>query len=272
MLPDFFEKVESKIQKEVEIGNTVFFSQLANNLEQKTYETIKEYVAKSQRSIHEIQIGFDKFPALLSLYLTVSISRNLGEHFRIYTHIENAFNIELISELQKKKLWKSFRNACKKIGLDVSPRTSGTHFMVNEYLRQCGYPLNYVDILVNRCMTLGGQVGFPDKDDPDSLRVWHDDLLRSFNVNFPKSALRILENDLESYYIQKFIEVLENPSDIVNFNNFQIKIAEHLNSEQNIQHKSTKTLDIPRIVFQDGLIGIRLNSPNSTDWNIITDN
>jgi len=160
----------------------------------------------------------------------------------------------------------------KKIGLDVSPRTSGTHFMVNEYLRQCGYPLNYVDILVNRCMTLGGQVGFPDKDDPDSLRVWHDDLLRSFNVNFPKSALRILENDLESYYIQKFIEVLEDPSDIANFNHFQIKIAEYLNSEQNIQHKSSKTLDIPRIIFQDGLIGIRLNSPNSTDWSIITDN
>lgn len=272
MLPDFFEKVESKIQKEVETGNTVFFSQLVNNLEQSTYETIKEYVAKSQRSIHEIQIGFGKYPGLLSLYLTVSISRNIGEHFRIYPHIENAFNIELGSDLKKKKLWKSFRDACKKIGLEVSPRTSGTHFMVNEYLRQCGYPLNYVELLVNRCMILGGQVGFPDKDDPEALKIWHEDLLRSFNVNFPKSALRILENDFESYYIQKFIEVLEDPSNHANFNNFQIKISESLNTEQNIQHKSSKTLDIPRIIFQDGLIGIRLNSPNSPDWSIITDN
>ena len=272
LLPLFFEPIEVKIQNQIDTGNTVFFSQLINNLEQKTYDTIQQYISKEKRSIEEIEFGFFKYPCILSLYLTVTISRNISEHFKIYPHIEEAFNIELSTDTRKKKFWMSFRNACKKIGLDISPRTSGTHFMVNEYLRQCGYPLRSVDILVKRCLFLGNQVGFPDKDDIESLRIWHEDLLRSFNTNFPKTALRILENDYDSYYIQKILEVIDNTTDQSSFNQFQLKVAEFLNTEQSFQKQSSKALDIPRLVFQDGIIGIRLSNPNNTDWSIVTDN
>ncbi|NCC83327.1 MAG: hypothetical protein EOM03_04260 [Clostridia bacterium] len=272
LLPHLFLPIEEKIQKQVNTGNTIFFSQLINNLEQKTYESIQQDITKKKRLIEEIELGFYKYPCILSLYLTVTISRNISENFAIYPHIETAFNIELNSDTKKKKFWLSFRNACKTIGLDISPRTSGTHFMVNEYLRQCGYPLRSVDILVKRCLLLGNQVGFPDKDDTESLRIWNEDLLRSVNANFPKTALRILENDYDSYYIQKILEVLENRTDHNDYNQFQIKVAEFINAEQISQKQSSKTLDIPRLVFQDGLIGIRLNNPSNTDWSIATDN
>jgi hypothetical protein len=84
--------------------------------------------------------------------------------------------------------------------------------------------------------------------------------------------LRILENDFESYYIQNFLEVFDDPTDQTKFTQFQVKVAEYLNTEQDIQKQSSKVLDIPRLIFQDGLIGIRLNNPNNTDWSIVTDN
>lgn len=272
LIPVFFKSIEEKIQNQIDAGNTIFFSQLINNLEEKTYDTIYKYISNRQRKIEEIEFGFLQYPCILSLYVTVTISRNIGDQFKIYPYLENAFNIEFNTEIKKKKFWLSFRYACKKIGLEVSPRTSGTHFMVNEYLRQCGFPLKNTDIFVKRCLLLGNQVGFPDKDDTESLRIWHEDLLRSFNVNFPKTALRILENDFESYYIQNFLEVFDDPTDQTKFTQFQVKVAEYLNTEQDIQKQSSKVLDIPRLIFQDGLIGIRLNNPNNTDWSIVTDN
>ena len=132
LLPIFFKSIEEKIQNQIDSGNTIFFSQLINNLEEKTYDTIHKYISNQKRRIEEIEFGFFQYPCILSLYVTVTISRNIGDQFKIYPYLENAFNIEFNTDIKKKKFWLSFRNACKKIGLEVSPRTSGTHSMVNE--------------------------------------------------------------------------------------------------------------------------------------------
>lgn len=271
MLPSFFKESEQQIQENTRSESSTFFNNLINKLESSTYDSLKKYITQNRRSIDEIQLGFHLYPGLLCLYLIVTISRSYGDHFKIYPYLEEAFNISF-TEQRKRVLWKSFRSACRKLDFDVSPRTFGPHFMVNEYLRQCGYPLHYVDLLVNQCIRLGNQVGFPDKDDVESLRIWHEDLLRSFNVNYPKPALRILENDFESYYIQNILEVLDESIPESEFNEFQKRVIKALGSSEKAHSTKSKSLDIPRVVFKDGLIGVHVTNPSSGQWKIMSDN
>jgi len=41
----------------------------------------------------------------------------------------------------KERLWSAFRRAILKVGMRPLLRTSGTHYMADEYVRQAGVPL-----------------------------------------------------------------------------------------------------------------------------------
>jgi hypothetical protein len=266
MLPELFRTIEDDLQKKVRDGAAPFLSLFVGDILPSTSSRLKELFASSGESIDELEDNFVFFPALTASHLTASLAQNIGDHFKIYPHIEEAFGIDLRNEALKNRLWQSFRRACQHLGLDVSPRTSGPHYMVSEYLRQTGFPLRYTENLVHRCLQLGKRVGFPDPDDPDGLRLWQETLLTDRISGFPKTARRVIELDHTSYYLQEFLEVLDGTKSKDACSQFQQEVVRVLTDKTETESRASRQILIPRVVYRDGVIGALLPQRSDLNW------
>lgn len=269
MLPKLLQDIEEELQEKIRKGTAPFLSLFEDQIPTNIRKDIKDYFCKPQkRTIDYIVAEFHIWPALMSMYLTSELNTNLHEHFKIYPHLEKAFGISLNREKQKRKLWIGFRSACAYLDLPVSPRVSGTHYMVTEYLRQMGVPLAYAGELARRMQRLGNKIGMPDFDDPSSLRLWRDELLQSLTPPFPVTARQAIELDYQAYYVQLFLDLLEKDEAEESVDDpFQKQMLEALNEAS----KGFKRLGVPRVVYHDDIIHVLLPKGDTQEWRVEID-
>ena len=265
--PERFYSKEKDLQEKIKSGEYPFLGLFADDLQTETRDIILYRLNRKQSPVGSFASGMLYFPALLSTYLVIHLMEGFGNTgiFDVYSHIKRAIGTDIPLN-QRQLLWDSFRSACLSLGLSVSPKTSGSHYMANEYLRQTGIPLNYISTLTDKMLKYSIDVGLPDEDDTDAIKLWQEGLLARLTPPFPQTARQAFELDENGYYVQLFTRLLHQREVRVRGAS---KVEDlMLDVIQGGGHQGkTKHISIPQIVLRDYQMGIIL--PEGT-WTIST--
>src|SRR5690606_29955850 len=102
------------------------------------------------------------------------------------------------------------------LGIQPLPRVSGSHFMVDEYVRQAGVPIAFADDLAMRMLQVAKRFGLPDEDDQEGLLSWQSTLLNKLGPPFSVTARKAVERDAIGFYTRAFLRVHMNGGQAVN--------------------------------------------------------
>lgn len=268
MPPKMWQAYEKDLFEKISESDSPFLGLYANYFNDLVRENIISVIQHSYDPFRKYIESLIYFPAILSTLLVVQLLEDFGQHgyFEVYPFIEKIFGKEL-TQSQKQKLWGAFRRACLKLGLSISPRTWGANFMVEEYLRQAGLPLRYVDKFTEKAIRYANQAGVPDIDDPESLKLWQDGLIERLTAPIPIVVRRAIERDDGCYYIQRFIHLFSSPTENID----SLTRLERLMLKTIIegpQVRSVRRAAIPQIVFRDVEYGVLLPGDKGIDWQI----
>lgn len=214
-----------------------------------------------------------QYPALFSVNLTSHIMEGMGQagHFELYSHVQRAIgtNREL-SSFERESLWDAFRQAILTLGFEPSPRISGQHFMADEYLRQVGVPLAFVDDLAERMLTFAKRVGIPDEDDPDSLTRWQIALDAKLEQPFSRTARKAVLMDSQGYYTRVFVRLHSNGGHFVSTTNALEKaMARAFTKQPGVSY--FKRAILPYLSFHDGTLGMFIPGGDEREFNLRVD-
>lgn len=161
-------------------------------------------------SVRAYSQRLEKHPALFGVWLAEHVMLGLGQdgHFSLYPHLQKAIGVtsELTSG-EKELLWRAFRRALFKLGIQPLSRVYGSHFMADEYVRQAGVPIAFADDLALRMLQAAKRVGLPDEDDHEGLLTWQSNLLNKLVPPFSVTARKAVERDSLGYYTRAFVRV-----------------------------------------------------------------
>jgi hypothetical protein len=217
-----------------------------------------------------------RWPAVFCSYLVRHVAEGYGSrgNHEVYPYIEKAIQADLTTA-QREKLWNAFRHACIQVCLSVSPRRSGTNYMVDEYLRQTGVPLRFVDELAGKMLSYSYDVGTPDDDDPAAIHLWQKGLQTRIRY-LQQPVQKAIEADDGGFYTRLFIKILNNPSstmeDVSDIEKRFIEQIELLQRKGGGRSSSRrKILSIPQVVFRDGQVAIELPADENVTWRVEVD-
>ncbi|WP_295623685.1 hypothetical protein [uncultured Nitrosomonas sp.] len=211
-------------------------------------------------------------PALFSVNLAWHVMQGMGQsgHFSLYPHIQEALCMDREpNQAEREQLWHAFRRALLHLGLEPSPRTSGPHFMVNEYLRQAGVPLPFVDDLARKMLSFARKVGMPDDDDPEGIVSWQAALDARLEMPFSQTARKSLAFDRHGYYTRIFLRVYAAGGVLRDATN-KLDLA----MEQAFKESGVSTLRrtvLPRVIFHDGYLGMFFPGGEEQEWTVTVD-
>lgn len=264
-----FGSFEKDLRKKILEGEAPFLGLFADDFGEYVRKFLHTSLIKHSSPVDALIKGLDQFPAVFSCYLIIHVMEGFGDagYFEVYSHLKRALGTEMTPG-QRERLWRHFRVTCHFLGLSVSPKTSGTHYMVDEYLRQAGFPLRYIQELVKRMMRLARDVGLPDDDDPDSITLWRQSLLDRLRFAFSIVAREAIERDDKGYYVRAFMKVLKNPSEDGGI--VEQKIREAIDTVPE-PGQPTHRLSIPQVLFKDMQLGILLPGGQENAWEINVD-
>jgi hypothetical protein len=271
MLPDLFKVYEKDLIEKIRNSKSPFLGLFEDYFKNATRRTLISFIQQSYDPFREYLVSLTQYPALLSTLLVVQLLEDFGEqgHFAVYPALEKVFG-KTLTQAEKEKLWRGFRRACLlNLGISVSPRTSGAHYMVEEYLRQAGLPLRFVDRFTEKAILYANETGVPDTDDPESLKLWQVGLIDWLNTPFPDTARLAIERDNGCYYSQQFIRLFTDPSiDSYSLPRLQKLILKTLTERPQIP-KIIKRAAIPQIALRDLEYGVLLPGGDRIEWQVI---
>jgi|GEM_PF-1309067 len=205
----------------------------------------------------------DEYPALFGVWLAEHVMFGLGQdgHFSLYPHIQKAIGgVKELSLTDRELLWRAFRRAILKLGIKPLPRRSGSHYMVDEYVRQAGVPIAFADDLASRMLQVARRVGLPDEDDHDGILTWQAQLINKLLPPFSITARKALERDTVGYYTRTFIRIHQNGGHASEHDVLGKALASAFLSSNS---SPVKRAIIPHLLYRDGLLGI-LFPPSSS--------
>lgn len=265
--------LEKKLNQSIRDGSFPFLGHYSHYF----YDSIKTTISSELNQSNSSQILFlnclKRWPAVFATYLVQHVAEGYGArgNFEVYPYIEKALQTEL-SSAEREKLWEGFRSACLRMGLSVSPRRSGSNYMIEEYLRQAGVPLNYLDDLIEKMIRHAESSGLPDDNDPDAIRLWSQELLIQIRY-LPKPVQRSIEADPDGFYVRLFAKAA-NAQLILGDDAAEIerRLYYNLQDKQGPKRFRRKLLSIPKILFRDSQIGIEIPPGEESLWEIECDN
>lgn len=269
------DRLEKDLSNSIRNGELPFLGHYANFLYERVMKAIHDQLTETSDPLWLFFMSLNRWPAVFSTYLTKFVAEGYGRRgtHEVYPLIEEAIPVTL-SHAGKDKLWSNFRSSCLRLGLSISPRRSGTNFMVDEYLRQSGVPLLYVDELTEKMFSYANEVGVPDDDDPGAIRLWQSGLKNKIRY-LPQPVQKAILADDEGFYARLFVRLLES-SVALNDSAPEIekKFAQSiqaLQAEGNNQQGRRKALAIPQLVFRDGQLGVEIPPGHNSVWRIDID-
>lgn len=268
-------RLEQDLSCSIKNGELPFIGHYANFLYDKAVDAIREEMQNAHDPMSFLYKSLVRWPAVFTTYLIRYVAVGYGERgtHEVYPFIEDAIQTNLTNS-NKEKLWSWFRHACIKLGLTVSPRRSGTNYMVEEYLRQAGVPLRYVGDLAEKMYSYANDVGVPDDDDPAAIRLWQAGLKAKVRY-LAKPVQKALGADDEGFYTRMFVRLFgggaqqdESLSDIEGL--FLQRIGE-LKSRETGHNGNCQTIKIPQFIFRDGQLGVELPPGEDEIWRFDVD-
>jgi len=269
-----FKEQEANLLTKIKNSDSPFLGLFEDYFDQETRKNITSLLQDSYDPFRRYLDFLKEYPALFSTLLVIQLLEDFGEsaYFEVYPVLEKIFGY-VLTQGQRETLWRSFRSAClSDLGISISPRTSGTHFMVEEYLRQVGLPLRFVKRYAEKAVRYAEQAGIPDMNDPELLKLWQEGLVERLNPPVPKSVKRSIQRDDTCYYSQLFIRCL---SDHYRPDSCSSRIESQLfeSIQEGPQIRTAKRAAIPQIVFREYEYGILLpGSDDINQWQISGEN
>jgi hypothetical protein len=199
----------------------------------------------------------ERFPALFGVWLAEHVMKGIGSsgHFDVYPHVQKALGgVDDLSTPERELLWRAFRRAMFKLGIQPLPRTYGNHYMIDEYARQAGVPLAFADDLAVRMLQLAKRIGLPDEEDQEGLLTWQSALLNRLQPPFSATARKAVERDGQAYYTRSFLRVHGNhgvPSPGDSLEEALAKAFAHEGGSIGIKRAA-----IPQLLYRDGVLGV----------------
>ncbi|OQY18628.1 MAG: hypothetical protein B6I36_06520 [Desulfobacteraceae bacterium 4572_35.1] len=241
-----------------------------------TYKTLKVLIVpKIRESKYPLQFflqSLRKWPATFATYLDYYVADGYGSSgtIAVYPYIEKALHCSL-SIQNKEDLWSGFRAACLCLGLSVSPRRSGSNYMVAEYLRQSGVPLNFLDELVSKMIKHADDVGLPDDNDPVAINHWRQGLLHQIRY-LSKPVQKAIAADDDGYYVRLFVAAGAGQlQKCGKCSELEKRLIAALVSHAGDKKIRSKSMVIPKILFRDEQLGVELPQGESSQWRIEVD-
>jgi len=272
-IPELFSIYEDELRKNIDHNDSPFLGLFADFFRTTTREELTKIIHGFSRPVDDYIWNFHNYPALLATLMTVGILEEFGAsgHFEVYSHIERLLNVKLTWP-EKQRLWKAYRSACLRLGLSVSPRTSGIHYIVHEFLRQAGLPMQFVGRFCERVMKYADRVGIPDEDNPEEVKLWQQEFVRTVKTSLPKIAKKAIERDENSYYVGMFISLYQNrnqnPEDL---SRLEQSMLETLVSSSPSK-QSGKKARIPQVILKNFIeYGVLLPPGDKGYWLLDTD-
>lgn len=207
-----FEVHEERLQALVKQAETPVLGLLGTLLPADAREAIRNDLAVMPSAKGYSQ-RLAEYPALFGVWLAEHVMLGLGQdgHFSLYPHLQKAIGVSTeLTSGEKELLWRAFRRAMFKLGIQPLSRVFGTHFMVDEYVRQAGVPIAFADDLALRMLHAAKRFGLPDEDDQEGLLTWQSTLLNKLVPPFSVTARKAVERDTLGYYTRAFVRVHVN--------------------------------------------------------------
>lgn len=207
MLKTWEQDLRGVLQK----SDTPFLGLMRDAFDSEVRVAINEAIAVDRSVDGYIRLLY-RYPALFSIHLAHTVMTGMGQtgNYDLYPHICAALQLNVLPTADEKEgLWSEFRRAVLKLGLEVSPRLSGHHYMADTYLRQAGVPLAFADDLAEKMLAFAKTAGIPDADDPDGIARWQAALELRLGPPFSRVAQKALAFDSQGFYTRCFIKVHE---------------------------------------------------------------
>ena len=198
----------------------------------------------------------EKYPALFGVWLAEHIMLGLGQdgHFSLYPHVQKAIGVTLeLNHNEKESLWRAFRRAMFKLGIQPLSRVFGSHFMADEYVRQAGVPIAFADELALRMLQIAKRIGLPDQDDHEGVLTWQSTLLNKLVPPFSVTTRKAVERDSLGYYTRTFVRVHLNAGHATGKDPLELAF-EKVFATNGSSH--LRRAAIPHLLYRDGALGI----------------
>ena len=210
------------------------------------------------------------------LILTEKISEAYGEgnDYAVHQAIAELLGQRAdkpLSNSEKKLVWREFRHACYKLGLNLSSRESGVGYMVEEFLHQAGLPLSFVSKVTQLMLRTGSEVGLPDEDDPTGIARWQECLLDNMKY-LPPTARKSIQADQTGFYVRTFLRAC-NSLNVPCGTSVAAIMAEVVTQSRcsgSIPGRGHKVLRIPRLLWRNDELLVELPASDD-DWTINVD-
>ena len=215
----------------------------------------------------------ESHPGLFAANLAWYVMHGMGEggYFSLYPHVQKALCIQQEpGQTEREPLWRAFRRSLLTLGLEPSAQTSGPHFMANEYLRQAGVPLPFVDDLAARMLAFAKKVGLPEDDDPEGIAAWQAALDSRLDVPFSQTARKALALDRQGYYTRVFLRVHAAGGQAVDSNNV-LERAMAQAFRGSTASSLIRRATLPRVMLHDGCLGVFFPGGEDQEWTIEVD-
>lgn len=258
-----FEVHEERLQALVKRAETPVLGLLGTLLPAEAREAIRKDLAVMP-SAKAYSQRLEKYPALFGVWLAEHVMLGLGQdgHFSLYPHLQNAIGVSAeLTSGEKELLWRTFRRAMFKLGIQPLSRVSGSHFMADEYVRQAGVPIAFADDLALRMLQAAKRVGLPDEDDQEGLLTWQSTLLNKLVPPFSVTARKAVERDSLGYYTRAFVRVHLNGGQAAGKDPLEQALAKAFAAGGS---SHLRRAAIPQLLYRDGALGVLFPSADRT--------
>ena len=268
-------RIEGRLRTALVQGDMPFLGLYSDLFDDNARIYLRDKALDPARAVQAFISGLRKWPATFATYLTVHIVEGYGEagNAEVYPFIAEALGTKPnnLNHTVRHKLCRAYREACLKLGLSVLPAGRSLRPLVDEYLRQAGVPMRYLDSLIWKFEIQGRHLGLPDQDDPEALHLWQDQLLPKLGPPLSRTIPRAIENDETAYYTGLYLRIL-NYSDIDECHN-EVERQAFTALESETTSRSRKHAAIPELHWRDGDVGVFLPAGSGTVWTVrvITD-
>jgi len=250
------------------------FLGLFGELLDKDMRRVAMLAIANTHSIDGYCLYLKKYPALFSIYLCRVLMQTFGQHdhFQLWPEIQKALHLKGVpTDAEKSELWFAFRNACKELGLEVSPRTEGMHFRVDEFLRQVGLSIHHANDLATKMLRFARRQGIPDEDNPQSVLTWQAALCQTLNTQFSRAARDAVLLDRKGYYTQSFLRVYYAPESVSPSASLLDKAFAEALMAPDAKGQRVIRAAIPQVLLQNEMIGVLLPGGEARDWKVMVD-
>jgi hypothetical protein len=262
---------EKAVLKAIRESDTPFLGLLGEAFTKEMREAIAKAIAANP-SVPGYVNRLKSHPALFTANLAWHVMHGMGQggHFSLYPHVQKALCMKQEpGQTEREPLWSAFRRSLLSLGLELSPYTSGPHFMAHEYLRQAGVPLPFVGDLAKRMLSFANKVGLPEDDDPEGIAAWQAALDARLDTQFSQTARKALALDRQGYYTRVFLRVHAAGGQVVDASNvLEVAMAKAFHGGNS---SPTRRATLPRVILHDGCLGVFFSGGQDQEWSLEVD-